>query len=70
MIVAELVLGRGDLYRSKSVRDEGGKDAFVKIQSQDGDGQFEYAAFYIGNNGEGVFFALKQPASSPATPDP
>jgi hypothetical protein len=45
----------------------GGNNAFVKIQSQDGDGKFEYGAFYVGNNGEGEFFALKEPASSPAT---
>jgi hypothetical protein len=45
----------------------GGNNAFVKIQSQDGDGQFEYGAFYIGNNGEGEFFPLKDPVSSPAT---
>ena len=32
----------------------GGNNAFVKIQSQEGDGQFEYGAFYVGNNGEGA----------------
>ena len=45
----------------------GGNNAFVKIQSQDGDGMFEYGAFYVGDNGEGEFFALKELASSPAT---
>lgn len=45
----------------------GGKNAYIKIQSQNGDGMFEYGAFYIGNNGEGEFFPLKEPASSPAT---
>jgi hypothetical protein len=45
----------------------GGNNAFIKIQSQNADGQFEYAAFYTGNNGEGEFFALKKPVSSPAT---
>ena len=45
----------------------GGNNAFIKIQSQNGDGEFEYAAFYVGNNGEGEFFALNEPASSPAT---
>lgn len=44
----------------------GDNNAFVKIQSQDGDGMFEYGAFYVGNNGEGEFFELKEPASSPA----
>src|SRR5437660_5690990 len=45
----------------------GGNNAFIKIQSQDSDGQFEYGAFYLGNNGEGEFFPLKEMASSPAT---
>jgi hypothetical protein len=45
----------------------GGNNAFVKIQSQNGDGQFEYGAFYVGDNGEGEFFALKRPVSNPAT---
>ena len=45
----------------------GGSNAFVKIQSQDADGRFEYAAFYVGNNGEGEFFPLNKPVSSPAT---
>ncbi|HLY05666.1 MAG TPA: hypothetical protein VKR31_07965 [Rhizomicrobium sp.] len=45
----------------------GGNNAFIKIQSQDGDGLFEYGAFYIGDNGEGEFFPLNEPASSPAT---
>jgi hypothetical protein len=46
-----------------------GSNAYVKIQSQNGDGMFEYGAFYIGNNGEGEFFALKEPVASPATID-
>ena len=46
----------------------GGNNAYIKIQSQDGDGLFEYAAFYVGDNGGGGrFFALKHPASSPVT---
>lgn len=45
----------------------GGNNAFVKIQSQNGDGMFEYGAFYTGDNGEGEFFPLKELASSPAT---
>ena len=45
----------------------GGNNAFVKVQSQNGDGMFEYGAFYTGNDGEGQFFALKAPVPSPAT---
>jgi hypothetical protein len=44
-----------------------GSNAFIKIQSQNGDGTFEYGAFYTGDNGEGQFFLLKAPATSPAT---
>jgi len=44
-----------------------GNNAFIKVQSQDGDGMFEYAAFYTGDNGEGEFFPLNDPAPSPAT---
>ena len=44
-----------------------GNNAYIKIQSQNGDGLFEYAAFYTGDNGEGEFLALRHPASSPAT---
>jgi hypothetical protein len=45
----------------------GGNNAFVKIQSQDGTGQFDHAAFYTGNNGGGSFFTLNSPVASPAT---
>lgn len=45
-----------------------GNNAFVKIQSQNGDGMFHDGAFYLGNN---TFccrsFALRSPVSSPAT---
>jgi hypothetical protein len=43
-----------------------GNNAFVKIQSQDGTGQFTAGAFYTGNNGGGDFFALNAPVPSPA----
>jgi hypothetical protein len=46
-----------------------GSDAFVKIQSQNGLGTFSNGAFYTGNNGGGVFFALTSPVPSPATLD-
>ena len=59
--------GTGIQYGAAALGDiAGGNSAFIKIQSQDGDGQFEYAAFYVGNNGEGEFFPLKEPVSSPA----
>jgi len=44
-----------------------GNNAFVKIQSQDGSGLFGTAAFYTGNNGNGLFFTLDSPVPSPAT---
>jgi hypothetical protein len=44
-----------------------GNNAFVKIQSDLGDGQFNNAAFYVGNNGGGDFFALSSEIPSPAT---
>ena len=43
-----------------------GTNAFVKIQSQNGDGVFEYGAFYTGDNGGGDFFALDSTVPSPA----
>lgn len=46
-----------------------GTNAFVKIQEQNGDGMFEYAAFYTGNNGSGNFFQLSSPVPSPAILD-
>jgi len=47
-----------------------GKNAFVKIQEQNGSGMFEYGAFYSGNNsGTGYFFALASPVPSPAILD-
>ena len=47
----------------------GGSNAFVKIQSQNGVGTFDHAAFYTGNNGSGDFFALSSPVPSPAILD-
>ncbi len=34
------------------------KNAFIKVQSQNGHGTLESAAFYYGNNSEGYFFCL------------
>jgi len=45
----------------------GYSNAFVKIQSQDGDGMFEYGGFYTDNNVQGDFFPLKSKVPSPAT---
>ena len=47
----------------------GGYNAFVKIQAQNGTGQFDHAAFYTGNNDSGDFFTLSSAVSSPATID-
>lgn len=44
----------------------GNNNAFVKIQSENADGVFEYAGFYIGNNGGGDFFQLTSTVPSPA----
>jgi hypothetical protein len=46
-----------------------GSNAFVKIQEQDSAGTFDHGAFYTGNNGGGVFFALSSPVPSPAILD-
>ena len=46
-----------------------GNNAFVKIQEQDVTRMFEYGAFYTGNNGAGIFFALASPVPSPAILD-
>jgi hypothetical protein len=35
----------------------GGNNAFVKIQAATGAGTFDHGAFYVGNNGSGVYFA-------------
>ena len=47
----------------------GGSNAFVKIQAQTGNGTFDHGAFYTGNNGGGLFFALSSPVPSPAILD-
>jgi hypothetical protein len=44
-----------------------GNNAFVKIQSQNADGMFEYGGFYVGNNGSVDFFGLNSTVPSPAT---
>ncbi len=46
-----------------------GKNAFVKIQSQNGAGTFDHAAFYSGNNTGTDFFTLSSPVPSPAILD-
>jgi hypothetical protein len=44
-----------------------GNNAFVKIQSQNADGLFEYGGFYVGDNGGVDFFQLNSTVPSPAT---
>lgn len=68
---AVVVLGGTDLeYGAVALGNIGaGNNAFVKIQEQNGSGMFEYGAFYTGNNGSGVFFALSSPVPSPAILD-
>ena len=44
----------------------GGSNAFAKIQSENGVGTFDHAAFYTGNNGSGDFFTLNSPIPSPS----
>lgn len=44
----------------------GGNNAFVKLQSENADGLFEYGGFYVGNNGGGDFFQLNSTVPSPA----
>jgi hypothetical protein len=68
---AVVILGGTDLeYGAVVVGNIGaGTDAFVKIQSQDGAGTFDHAAFYTGNNGGGEFFTLNTPVPSPAILD-
>ena len=41
-----------------------GNNAFAKVQSQNGDGLFEYGGLYVGNNGGGDFFQLDTPVGS------
>ncbi|MBV8799199.1 MAG: hypothetical protein JOY77_09630 [Alphaproteobacteria bacterium] len=66
---ATVIMGGTDLeYGAVAVgRIAHGKNAFAKIQNGDGDNLFEDGALYDGNNGNGVFFALDTPVSSPAT---
>ena len=45
----------------------GDNNAFVKIQSQNADGMFEYGGFYTGDNIGGSFFQLNSTVPSPAT---
>lgn len=65
---AILYLNGTDLeYGAVAVGDvASGTNAFVKLQEENGDGVFEYGAFYTGNNGSGSFFALNSPVASPA----
>jgi hypothetical protein len=47
----------------------GANNAFVKLQAQNGNGEFDHAGFYNGNNSGSDFFALTSAVPSPATVD-
>jgi hypothetical protein len=74
---AVVFLGGTDLeYGAVAVGDiNAGTNAFVKIQSDNGVGTFDHAAFYTGNNGGSGcsgcddFFELSSPVPSPAILD-
>jgi hypothetical protein len=68
---AVVVLGGTDLeYGAVALGNiAGGNNAFVKIQAQSGNGTFDTAGFYTGNNGGGNFFSLSSPVPSPAILD-
>jgi hypothetical protein len=69
---AVVILGSTDLeYGAVALGNiQGGNNAFVKIQSQNGSGTtFDTAGFYNGNNIGGVFFTLASPVPSPAIVD-
>ena len=68
---AVLVLNGSDLeYGAVAVGNiAAGTNAFVKLQEQNGDGMFEYAGFYTGNNSSVYFFQLTTPVPSPAILD-
>lgn len=67
-IAATLILNGTDLeYGAVASGDiASGNNAFVKLQEANGDGAFEYGAFYTGNNGGGSYFQLNSPVASPA----
>jgi hypothetical protein len=59
--------GTGLQYGAIAIGDVAtGNNIFVKLQSQDGAGMIDHAAFYTGNNGSGSFFSLTSPMASPA----
>jgi hypothetical protein len=65
---ALLYLNGTDLeYGAVAVGDiAGGNNIFVKLQSQNADGVFEYGGFYVGNNSGVDFFQLDSTVPSPA----
>ncbi len=66
---ADVILnGTGLQYGAVAIGDvASGTNAFLKIQEQNADNMFEFAGFYLGNNGGVDFFALNSPVPSPAT---
>lgn len=65
--VSVILNGTGVQYGAIAIGDVAtGNNVFVKVQSQDGGGMIDHAAFYTGNNGSGSFFSLTSPMASPA----
>ncbi len=61
----DVLLNGTDLqYGAVAIGDvSSGNNIFVKIQGQNGTETFSHAAFYVGNNGGGLFFALESPVT-------
>jgi hypothetical protein len=59
------VFGKGVAYGAITIGDAAsGKNVFMKIQTQNGEGTFDTAAFYTGNNGNGYFFGVDLPPTN------
>ena len=59
------VYGKNIAYGAITIGDAAtGRNVFMKIQTQNGEGTFDTAAFYTGNNGGGYFFAVDLPPTN------
>jgi hypothetical protein len=59
------VYGKGIAYGAITIGDAAtGRNVFMKIQTQNGEGTFDTAGFYTGNNGGGYFFAVDLPPTN------
>jgi hypothetical protein len=57
--------GNGIAYGAITIGDVAeGTNVFMKIQTQNGQGTFDTAGFYTGNNGGGYFFAVDLPPTN------